>query len=369
LLSGDPSTFPVSEPSRFGSDEPGRAPSVEGSCWPCDNFSIGYVSDLVKANTTGWNAKFADDGDETTLSKALSPGERWITVHPNGEGTKGVPILITEHPDGTASVIGGAGGKLNYLKLRGIKPQSSYREHAAESRKARQLVKKQQRQRDKELGLAKDKQAARDNVTAQQREHEKNYIKTVSEAMGWKPEDTEFDATKYADLSEPAQRKLKERFHAALLKKADEAVEMNRQRLLADKDAADEIGDIPLESKNDDQLSVSDIEPVKSDSSKGFAAHFQERAEAHGATEEEIHSEANEARQVKQATMTDAQREAAIRRGQTAQQVRTELEAIKEPVNPEAKARLVEAKTAVDLLKEQKKLKAIRQKAREARRD
>ncbi|MEA5098135.1 MAG: hypothetical protein VB032_06340 [Burkholderiaceae bacterium] len=42
------------------------------------------------------------------FSKALGLGERWITVTPPGHD-KGVPILIKEHPDGTASVIGGAG--------------------------------------------------------------------------------------------------------------------------------------------------------------------------------------------------------------------------------------------------------------------
>jgi hypothetical protein len=68
--------------------------------------------------------------------KALGAGERWITVHPNGRGENGVPIMIREttHGSGTYHVIGGAGGKLNYLKLRGVKSEADYRQEVAEQR-------------------------------------------------------------------------------------------------------------------------------------------------------------------------------------------------------------------------------------------
>ncbi|MBT9158987.1 MAG: ATP-dependent RNA helicase DbpA [Dehalococcoidia bacterium] len=52
------------------------------------------------------------------LSKGPLPeGAKWITLHPNGAKGKGVPVIIREHPDGTATVIGGAGGSLNHLHL------------------------------------------------------------------------------------------------------------------------------------------------------------------------------------------------------------------------------------------------------------
>ena len=47
---------------------------------------------------------------------------RWITIHPpdGDKGRPGVPVMIRENGDGTAHVVGGAGGRLNMLKLRGI---------------------------------------------------------------------------------------------------------------------------------------------------------------------------------------------------------------------------------------------------------
>lgn len=43
--------------------------------------------------------------------------EHWITVHPNGADEPGQPVLVRNNADGTMSVIGGAGGHLNYLRL------------------------------------------------------------------------------------------------------------------------------------------------------------------------------------------------------------------------------------------------------------
>lgn len=46
-------------------------------------------------------------GGQTITDRAMLDG--WITVHPNGQGTEGVPVLLG--PDGT--VQGGMGGKFN----------------------------------------------------------------------------------------------------------------------------------------------------------------------------------------------------------------------------------------------------------------
>ena len=61
------------------------------------------------------------------LFKAIPPGARWITVRPNGPGTEGRPVLVQPAADGAYHVIGGAGGKLNYLKLTGVRSEASYK--------------------------------------------------------------------------------------------------------------------------------------------------------------------------------------------------------------------------------------------------
>ena len=107
---------------------------------------------------------------EALLVKASSipDGARWITVHPNGPGTEGSAVLIQPQADGSAHVIGGAGGKLNYLKLRGVRKESDYKKEAAEKKKAKAEDAKLQRAKDKEAGVLesknKAKQALRDQL-------------------------------------------------------------------------------------------------------------------------------------------------------------------------------------------------------------
>jgi colicin import membrane protein len=58
------------------------------------------------------------EGQVTDLAKA----RRWITAHPNGPGTRGIPLLIEGTAGGGAKIIGGAGGKLNGQELGKLKP-------------------------------------------------------------------------------------------------------------------------------------------------------------------------------------------------------------------------------------------------------
>jgi hypothetical protein len=92
---------------------------------PGDVIKIGDILSLIK--------------NGGTLAKALAAGERWITVHPNGPGTDGQPVLIRQMPDGAAKVIGGAGGRLNHLRLMGVRSEAEYKEsvrRAADARRA-----------------------------------------------------------------------------------------------------------------------------------------------------------------------------------------------------------------------------------------
>ena len=64
-----------------------------------------------------------DDGTMTDLlgrpvvSYSQLNGSSWITVHPNGEGTKGVPVRISEN----GTIEAGMGGKHNGKKLSELK--------------------------------------------------------------------------------------------------------------------------------------------------------------------------------------------------------------------------------------------------------
>ena len=306
------------------------------------------------------------------LKASIPPGARWITVHPNGGDSKGQPVLIQPNPDGTAHVIGGAGGKLNYLKLRGVRSEASYKQEAAQRRKDKADERKAQRERDKEAGLTESKAAARERVRLQKQAHEHEFIKAVASAMGWDAKTLAFDEDAHPNLSDEARKKLMRQHHAALLARANEAVELQRQRLVSDAGARIEagIGEVPLDAKDANTLSVDDIDPFKPEAGGlGFSTDYKARAEKAGLSEQELQREADAARSAKLQQMTEGERRAAVTRGETAKLVRQELQNIREPVTGDTKAEIVDAKKAIELLKAQKKLRQIQLQAREANKD
>lgn len=60
-----------------------------------------------------------------------SGGDRWITVHPNGADQPGHPVRIKNNPDGTATIVGGVGGKLNGYRLSLVRSEEDYRQEIA----------------------------------------------------------------------------------------------------------------------------------------------------------------------------------------------------------------------------------------------
>ena len=115
----------------------------------------------IPEGTDGVTETHGGNSSPAEFFKALPPGSRWITVRPNGPGTEGHPVLIQPAGDGAYHVIGGAGGKLNFLKLRNVKSEADYKQEAAASAVGRREEKKRLRERDRENGLHESKQRAR----------------------------------------------------------------------------------------------------------------------------------------------------------------------------------------------------------------
>lgn len=306
------------------------------------------------------------------LLKALGSGERWITVHPSGnKDAKGVPVLVRESQTGSGvyHVIGGAGGKLNYLRLRGLKPESDYKAQARERAANKRQAKLEQARQERESGTAGVKNAQREAVNQQQRQQEAQFVEQVAKVMGWDEKDYKFDGNDHRNLSEVAMRKAADRHHREVLQRAMEAVEVQRERLIADPDlrAAAGLETLPAHSDIAHQLSVDDIDPVTPPGTTlGFAPKYEQRAAAAGASPEVIKQEAEA---VKDERLTPEQREAAIKRGETREAVKKELEDIRQPAKEDLKIELVEAQQAVELLKMKKQLRAVQQKAKAARAD
>lgn len=302
---------------------------------------------------------------------SIPENARWITIH-SSPGAKGQPVLIQPNPDGSAHIIGGAGGQLSYLRLRAVKSESQYKREAVEKKKAKTEAKKEQAKKDKAAGLVESKKKARDAVRSQVRDHERKFVQAVAQTMNWKPKDLAFPEEKVAALSEAAQAKVRDQHHQELMARANEAVEVQRKNLVDNAAARMEadIGEIPIETADPEQLSVADVAPIKADGGGlGFAPAYKERAEASGLAPEDLKAEAAAAKEAKQAQMTPAQRTAAVARGETAKLVAAEIKTIREPLVKNVPIQIADAKQAVELLKAQKVLRQLHKKAQAANKE
>lgn len=293
----------------------------------------------------------------------IPEGAHWITVHPNGSGSKGQAVLIEPQPDGTARVIGGAGGSLNYLKLRGVKSQANYKQEAADSAKQRRKARQAQTALDKATGVHQAKQDARKAIHEQRRAVERELIGAVAKKAGWDPSDLQFPEADYEHLSEGARAKVRDKFHRDLLGRAKDAIRESREKLVNDAAARSQvgIGEIPLFSDDPDTLSVQDLDPVKTTGSGlGFQANYKGRAEDAGLTQAGLNEEL-------EAMKTPEQRMAEFKKeGGAAAAIKKELDGIQEPAAPTADASLLSAQDALELVKLGKKLQQIEKAAREA---
>lgn len=305
----------------------------------------------------------------TALTKALEGGQRWITIRPHGPDSKGQPVLIQPQPDGSAKVIGGAGGSLNHLRLNGIKSDSEYASTLRDRARERRDADKARRDRDKQNGVYEAKAKAHERVTEQRRRAQRDFVSGVAKAMGWDESAVKFDEDSVSHLSEPAAAKVRQEHEKTLLRRAQAAVKLNRERLVVDAQARAEanIGEVPLDADSPDQLSVQDLDPARGPTAGlGYSTDYKERAEAQGATAEEIKEEAQQYRP----EMSEAQRQAAIKRGELSSMVGNEMKALRDGNDMDKLApKLVDAKAALELMKMDKKRKLAEQQARDARRD
>lgn len=300
--------------------------------------------------------------------EAAPAGSRWITVHPNGEGTKGVPVLVqeTQHGSGVFHVIGGAGGKLNYLKLRGVKSEGEYKADAAEKAKAKREKKAEQDKADKEAGIYDAKQAARSDLKDQKTQAEREYIQTVADAMGWS-EVKDGKVKLSDDLTGEALKKAEKDAHAELVKRCHEAVQLQRSKLVADADAraAAGLGEIPFEA-GPDALSVEDLNPVRVSEGTGIEHSFKERAEANGLTDEKLDAAVAAVEGADDAALlSQTKAAAAVAKGEAGEAIAEQLDAAK----PDLKPKIAEAKQAVAMLVAHKKMKALAKQYAEAKKD
>lgn len=108
--------------------------------------------------------------------KAIPEGARWITVNPTDTPGAGQPVLIMPQSDGTATVIGGAGGKLNMLKLRNVGNEATWQERAKERKEKEKQRKAEQTEEERET----EETAVRQVKERQTSDRAKNASRTLA---------------------------------------------------------------------------------------------------------------------------------------------------------------------------------------------
>lgn len=364
ILNGEPAPVNFGYSASEEAESSGRRDGLSKSA-SCHQYSGNESIVEVETLVLGCSPAFYLGVFGNVLKKSdhgpIPPDARWITVHPNGEGTKGVPVLVQPAKDnsGTFRVIGGAGGKLNMMKLRGVKSEGEYRKQHAERAAMKRQAKKEQIRRDKELGLYDAKQEAHEQHRLQLKTGQQEFIQTVAEAMGWTQEDMAFNGD---GLSEPAKKRAEARHFADLLSKAKKADAAQRQILVADIDRrlSAGLGELPLDAGMED-ISVQNLDPVRIPDTSGISHDFKARAEAAGLSQSKLDEQVGEIKQAESGKAPDPQK--AIERGALAQQIREELSKVQ---LPSLQTAIVDANKAVALIKARKKLDALEKAARQA---
>lgn len=297
------------------------------------------------------------------LFKALAPGERWITVRPNGPGTQGHPLLVKPAGDGSMKVVGGAGGKLNHLRLTGVRSEAEYKEEARSRVKAHKEARKRQVEQDRNDGLLASKTKAREAVRAAVKDHEHTFIHTVATALGWKEEDMRFPEEQFANLSPSAQNKAAADHGRKLMERARAAVDHQRRQLVenAERRAEAGIGEVPLSASAPETLSVQDLAPIPSSTSGlGLAPAYDKRAAANGLTEPEREKEAASFKPPPDKPAPEGAPSPAAARRAASEAITAELATVREPGPKVDPATTMDAEAAVELLRAEKALKAAR---------
>lgn len=221
------------------------------------------------------------------LTKAHEPvqdGDRWITVHPNGPGTKGNAVLLrpVKGQPGVHRVVGGAGGKLNFLRVNLTKSPEDYKKESLERRTQKRAQEKEawEKMTPEEQGAHKAKEAAiKENKT----KAEKEFIKSV---LG---DDTQDGET--PDLFEEgpeADPKAAKAYHRERLRQAFAACKEAERAITLDAESRLAAGLAQVGGSATPGLAIDAILTPKSDKGVGYDRAIKERAEANGLTAEKL---------------------------------------------------------------------------------
>lgn len=180
------------------------------------------------------------------------PGERWITVHPHGDDQKGQPVLVRVNPANPRQghIIGGAGGSLNLRRVN-LKTPGEYKTQAAESRRQRRELSREERSAGRE--------GAHREVQKQHAQHRRETLIEILR-LGGHSGDVTAPAEQTEGLDPAAAKKAQKAHEAALWRQARAMVNDARRYLARNAAARRDAGLDPLPFRGGEgSLGASDL--------------------------------------------------------------------------------------------------------------
>lgn len=226
---------------------------------------------------------------------------RWITVHPWGDDEKGIPVKIRESKTerGVWHVVGGAGGRLNYLKLTNIKSPEEYKKRQVEKKRLHKEAEKGRREVEKVKLKQMTPEEREESSAAKRRERERRgelethletqrreMIADVAKNLGWKDDEWKFDATRErlsaAGASEERIAQLEQSHYKRVFGRAQDAVRLTKRQVLLDADlrAAAGLNDLPLTSVSEDVIALADLDPDRLERGLGYRRDITKMSDA-----------------------------------------------------------------------------------------
>lgn len=239
-----------------------------------------------------WRADLQKAGDGYVDWKN-DPRYRWITMRPHGEDGEGYPVLIRmDDPSGESgggTVVGGAGGSMNYRRVSGVKTKGEYRTEARRKRKEakerRERREKQQEEEAKAEGMTEadlsqaeeERKGTLEEIEEEEELARAEYLATVQDVTGW--EGPQVSHEQAQGMTEKSQERIERERARRLVKKADKAADAVRDRVIEkhDQEMAEEIG-----TKRAEELDSEEVD----DSGMGYVAKISALAEENGLSEE-----------------------------------------------------------------------------------
>mgnify|MGYP000853802246 CR=1 FL=1 len=180
------------------------------------------------------------------------PRYRWITMRPHGEDGEGYPVLIRmddpKGEKGSGTVVGGAGGSMNYRRVTGVRSKADYQTEARSRRAEREskaearTAKRVQEARDAGLTDAdlaeaeRQRKEAREQLQEEATLAEAEHLAHLAEIMGW--EVPALSETQLEGMTTKTKDRIERERRRRMLKEAEKAVQNVQDSVIKEHDRA-----------------------------------------------------------------------------------------------------------------------------------